>query len=412
MGGFSELVKNFDKTRHYIRDFFIYGFKVRGDFERKSKRTYDDEKRRIESWLGDYMKYDNSQHRKKVAISLDSGCISENPLYNAYYSKSFTPNDIKLHFFIIDTLSDGNFMSLKEIVDKIDSLYNELFEMQTVRKKLLEYVEEGIILTRKVKKTSYFRLSPDIVGDFTEKYEGLADAVKFFSETQKFGVIGNSILKSAGIKNDIFVTKHNYIVHTLEDIIISEIIDAIENKKYISVVNFRNKDKTINNIIPLQIISSLETGRRYLAMYVDKRFTSLRLDFTEKIITGNICDFYDDIYSQYMNCCKYCFNASFGSWKNYLKTETVTIDFFIDEINEKYVIERLEREKRNGILEKTGNNHFRMTIKTLDSNEIIPWIRTFTGRIISLKSSNADVTERFCNDILQLKNVIYKDGEL
>ncbi len=45
MSGFSELIKNFDKTRDYIRDFFIYGFKVRNDFDRKSLRTYDDEKR-------------------------------------------------------------------------------------------------------------------------------------------------------------------------------------------------------------------------------------------------------------------------------------------------------------------------------------------------------------------------------
>ena len=408
MGSFSELVKNFDKTRHYIRDFFIYGFKVRGDFERKSNRTYDDEKRRIESWLGDYMKYDNSQHRKKVAISLDSGFISENPLYNAFYSKSFTPNDIKLHFFIIDTLYDGNFMSLKEIIQKMDRSYNELFDVQTVRKKLLEYVDEGIVLTRKDKKTSYFCLSPDTVGDFMKNYDGLADAVKFFSETQKFGVIGNSILKSAGIRNDIFLTKHNYIIHTLEDIIISDIIEAIVNKKYISGVTFRDNDKTINNIIPLQIVSSLETGRRYLAMYVNKRFSSLRLDFTEKIIIGDFCDSYDEVYSQYMNCYKYCFNASFGSWEN-LKTVTVTIDFLIDEFNEKFVIERLEREKRNGILQKIRHNYFRLTIKTLDPNELIPWIRTFTGRIISVKCSDGNFTERLYNDIRHMKNVIYKD---
>ena len=46
MAGFSELIKSFEKTRDYIRDFFIYGFKVRGDFARMSGRTYDDEKRR------------------------------------------------------------------------------------------------------------------------------------------------------------------------------------------------------------------------------------------------------------------------------------------------------------------------------------------------------------------------------
>ena len=87
MGSFSELVKNFDKTRDYIRDFFIYGFKVRKDFEHKSSRTYDDEKRRVASWLDDYMNYDNSVRGKQTSIVVDSGSISENPLYQAYYSK-------------------------------------------------------------------------------------------------------------------------------------------------------------------------------------------------------------------------------------------------------------------------------------------------------------------------------------
>ena len=40
MGGFSELIKHFDKTRSYIFDFFIYGFKRREDFQNKGYGTY------------------------------------------------------------------------------------------------------------------------------------------------------------------------------------------------------------------------------------------------------------------------------------------------------------------------------------------------------------------------------------
>ena len=75
MSGFSELIKNFDKTRDYVRDFFIYGFKMRNDFERKSSRTYDDEKRRVESWLGNYVRYDDSQRGRQMSITVDSGFI-------------------------------------------------------------------------------------------------------------------------------------------------------------------------------------------------------------------------------------------------------------------------------------------------------------------------------------------------
>ena len=55
---YSELVKRFDLVRDYMRDFLIFGFKTREDFDRKSGRTYDNERRRIESWLGDSLRWE------------------------------------------------------------------------------------------------------------------------------------------------------------------------------------------------------------------------------------------------------------------------------------------------------------------------------------------------------------------
>ena len=52
---YSELIKSFEKIRDYMRDFYVYGFKSREDYTKKSARSYDDERRRIESWLGGYM---------------------------------------------------------------------------------------------------------------------------------------------------------------------------------------------------------------------------------------------------------------------------------------------------------------------------------------------------------------------
>ena len=136
---FSELIKNFDKTRDYMRDFYIYGFKTRNDFQYKSLRTYDDERRRIESWLGDFIKFSNSKKGKQISISCDSSKIEENPLYNAYRCKSFTKNDIQLHFFLIDILEEDNFMSLNDITDRILDEFEISFDTQTIRMKLNEY---------------------------------------------------------------------------------------------------------------------------------------------------------------------------------------------------------------------------------------------------------------------------------
>ena len=51
---FSELVKNFEKMRSYMREFYVYGFRIREEFDSKSGRTYDNERRRLECVLGEY----------------------------------------------------------------------------------------------------------------------------------------------------------------------------------------------------------------------------------------------------------------------------------------------------------------------------------------------------------------------
>ena len=54
---YSELIKDFNKIRAYIREFYVYGFRSRDEFDAKSARSYDNERRRVESWLGKYMRF-------------------------------------------------------------------------------------------------------------------------------------------------------------------------------------------------------------------------------------------------------------------------------------------------------------------------------------------------------------------
>ena len=99
MSDFQELIKNFERIRDYMRQFFLYGFKVRSEFGEKSGRTYDNERRRIESYLNGYIHADYTSRGKQVSVHMDSKQISSNPLYAAWKSKSFTDNDLLLHFF-------------------------------------------------------------------------------------------------------------------------------------------------------------------------------------------------------------------------------------------------------------------------------------------------------------------------
>ena len=103
---YSELIKNFGRIREYVREFYVYGFKSRENFSMKSARSYDDERRRVESWLGDFVGSCRTVEGKSVFLEIDSRVVSRNPLYHAWKAKSFTDGDVTLHFILFDILAD------------------------------------------------------------------------------------------------------------------------------------------------------------------------------------------------------------------------------------------------------------------------------------------------------------------
>ena len=66
---------------------------------------------------------------------------------------------------------------------------------------------------------------------------------------------------------------------------------------------------------------------------------------------------------------------------------------------EEHILRRLQREKRMGSVEKVDDTHYRFSADVYDTGELIPWIRTFTGRITQLRFSNRTVENRFKKDL-------------
>ena len=185
---YSELIKNFEKVRAYMREFYVYGFKSRTEYDAKSARSYDDERRRLESWLGDCMRFTQTPEGKNVFLSVDSRVTRKNPFYKAWKAKSFTDGDITLHFAIFDILYDPETkMTLTELIEEIDQRLSSsmAFDESTLRKKLKEYAEEGIIRMEKDGRKVLYSRAPDT--DIT----ALHDVIDFFSEVAPCGVIGS-----------------------------------------------------------------------------------------------------------------------------------------------------------------------------------------------------------------------------
>lgn len=411
MAEFSELIKNFEKIRDYMRDFFVYGFKPRGEFTGKSLRTYDNEKRRIEGYLSKYMRWNKTEKGKNMYISLDSAKITQNPLYSAWKSKSFTDNDIILHFYILSILSEFEPISIDELTNQICEKNEMIFDTQTVRNKANEYVNEGILRSQKIGRALYYSLSQDYF-DCLEYHEALIDSVKFFQETSPLGVIGSYISDNENIENDIFSFKHHFIMHTLEDGALFQILICMKEKRFIQ---FDNESTRLNNKntfsgVPLKIFVSTQTGRRYVCLHNrhTKRFTTYRLDYIKNVKPLEVCDYYNFLKEKLNSNLNCCWGVSFGG---YSRPSEFKMTLYIDEAEEKYIINRLEREGRRGKTERIAENTYTFTKSIFDINECMSWVKSFTGRILSIECTPQMVKERFMDDVYRMYEMYCKEDE-
>lgn len=411
---YNELVKNFNKIRDYMREFYVFGFKSRDEFTKKSARSYDDERRRVESWLGDYMRFRQTPDGKNVFLSIDSRISCHNPLYKAWKTKSFTDGDITLHFILFDILSSPDIsLTLNEITEKIDSylccfIEPKVFDGSTVRKKLKEYTTEGLVQIEKQGKTVYYRRAENMVPVDT-------DILDFFSEAAPCGVVGSFLLDKCDVGCDRFAFKHHYITGTMDSEIICSLFLAMNEKKYITIETInRHKDRiSENHVVPLKIMISTQNGRQYLMAYVPRfgRITSFRTDNIVSVKADDICpDF--DLFRQMLNDAMphmWGVSTQSASGKRMEHVE-FTIQYGDDE---KHIHKRLEREKRCGIVEKLDTNTSRFSDDVYDAAELIPWIRTFICRITSIHFSNKSLEHRFKDDLQQMYRMYgIEDGEI
>lgn len=410
MKEFSELVKRFDRIRAYVRDFYVYGFKTREDYSDVSGRTYDNERRRIESWFSPYIHSEyNGERKKTVAITAHSSRIAVNPLFSAWKSKSFTSNDIMLHFFILDFLADGGFYTADTTADELQNRYGVLFDSQTVRKKLVEYESLGILTARKDgRRLLYGMRINDCVEEELTKSSSFTDMVSFYQGSAAFGFIGSTIMDNLQKENTIFRLKHDFLVHTLEDEILLKLLRAMREQKEIRLENKSAKTGRTEQVegTPLKILVSTQTGRRYVVVHQtkSKRFSSYRLDYLLSVTSLDAeGEAFKIQYEQHKidlekNLSK-TWGVSFGGSCRSERLEQLSFTLSLDEEREAHMISRLERESRGGTITRLEPGVWRCTRECFDCNELMPWVKTFTGRILSFACSNSMIEKKFFRDM-------------
>lgn len=410
---YSELVKNFNRIRDYMREFYIYGFKSREEYTRKSARSYDDERRRIESWLGDYMGFRQNADGKNVFISIDSRAASHNPLYKAWKTKSFTDGDITLHFILMDIFASAQkALSLTEITEQIDeylSVFPEpkTFDVSTVRKKLNEYISEGIVLGEKQGKSMYYSWT-------MEKCDLDRDILDFFSEIAPCGVIGSFLLDQVKEQDIHFSFKHHYITSAMDSEILCSVFMAIREKRSVILETYnRHKERVSeSHVVPLRVMVSAQSGRQYLIAYAPRfrRILSFRTDHIASVKIGEVSERFDQMRQKLDEMQKHMWGVSTQNrWGNRMEHVEFTIRYGA---GEKHIPKRLEREKRCGTVVHLDENTSRFSADVYDASELIPWIRTFICRITEIHISNEKLEKQFREDIKAMYALYgLEDGE-
>lgn len=404
---YNELIKNFEKIRAYMREFYVYGFKSRDEYDKKSLRSYDDERRRMESWLGNHMSFVRSPEGKNVFISIDSRTSNHNPLYNALKAKSFTDGDITLHFIILDILyNENDAYSLPELMTKIDEEYlcyfeePMIFDESTLRKKLKEYIELGIIVSEKQGKHLIYRRAKDV------KMNNFCDVIDFYSEIAPCGVIGSFLHDKEDKHDEAFAFKHHYITSAIDSDVLCSLFLAMQSKSIITVHNLSRKatEPRKNRVVPLRIHISVQDGKQYLIAYQPdfNSIKSFRVDYLSNVKIEERTPRFDELRAMLDDMESKMWGVGCrGSLSKEARLEHVEFTFKIED-GEEYIVRRLHREKRIGTVEKIDNHTYRFKADVYETSELVPWIRTFICRIIKLNFSNRTIENKFKRDIKQM----------
>ena len=133
-----------------------------------------------------------------------------------------------------------------------------------------------------------------------------------------------------------------------------------------------------------------------------KRFLSCRIDSIENVRVS------ETPYASFRDKKQALEERLKKTWGVYVdsseKPEWLKVYISVRE-GEDYIVHRLQKEKRTGVLEKAGENLYCLSLETYDLEEIRPWLRTFIGRIEKLECSQKSYVRRFFADIEEMKKL-------
>ncbi|BCS82452.1 helix-turn-helix transcriptional regulator [Anaerocellum diazotrophicum] len=416
MPGFNPFVNDFNKLRNFTRIVYLYGCYSREDAENFniSKRTFDDELRRMRVFLGEDQYFSAEKEGKKSLPRIVENFFRdvENPLINIYFSKTSTALQTTLFFLILQILSssENKKATMTQMLDKISQVLEQDVadtDLESSLKRVLKQLQNlGIV--RYLKDEKMYMLcsqAKDVFEEFSiEEIKDIYISILFFINTNVPNVPGWYLKESLEkylleLGQDEFLKEvdelfwFTYIPHhyILEEELVWKFLVAASNNKNIRVWYYPRQKRQITEFIctPVRIVYDVKLGRWYFMVLKEDDLSALPVWRIEKIEI--LHDSFDP--QKIMHLAKKiekCFFVSVPCRRKKLKK--IRIMFKCPaESQYNFVLARVKRELKNAKITKIGDESFEVEYEISNIKEFKGWLRSFGERSVVLDDTEAGI---------------------
>ena len=420
-------ISEVNMLRDFVREIYIESFHSSNEhvsIHSSSGRSEGEAKSRLHAFFEENFIVKNSKNED--VLKFDSRFVEQNPLFDIWKMCHFKPEYMTRDFALFDLLFTKEYKDgLSDYDLKSDDSGKNRLEFYTGKpishKQLNLYIPKlittGILKAKdssnsegKLLKSSYKLADTKRLQNLVKNNPEILAAIQFASETFPCGVIGSYIIDSIGKEDtpSIFHFKHHFIYNTLDSEVIYTSLSAINEKRYISI---KKRDNNIIKVIPIQVRFSARDGRSYLVYYANCHFNIANFENIISIKKQKEYPDFDSLIMQYNSFKKGLWGKSINPDEDKREHVNFTIQF---NENEMYALKRLQREAFLGKIE-CNKNEATFSFELFDSKELIPWIRSYFGRITEFNFENKRLQHQLTDEIEKMyamyNNLIYSSNE-
>ena len=422
---YNELIADFELMREYVRQYYAFGTRSRSDYaeENEVKKAHDLVIRRLNSWLRPYLSYYLNKDKERVYyFAVDGRSVLQNPLFRAYQSKSVKTLRTQLFFYSMAVLPDTKFLPVSDIKQRIEHLHdtaagvlddkqsNRLcgefeFDADSLRDTLEDEVALGIIERRKQGRILQYRMGPAPL-----PLKPLQEAVFFASEQTPMGVIGSFLLRQTEAVPEHIRFRHHYFVNALDDAVMHQLVEAMHARRAVLITTDPDRTHPLS-VWPLRIYIGTQNGRQHLLCYEEKtnspQFIRLsRIHAVKPLQNSRICPLSEGALREFESS---VWGVGYSPLRSRCRAHVEMI--LRVEPHEWFIVRRLHREKRCAQVEQLSETQWKVTADVYSPLDMMPWIRSFTGRIERLSCTDEEITRHFSKGLAALQALYDGVGE-